>query len=351
MSETTESSKNRALVATETMVTSRRTIPPYDLSPSDNPGCVISQPLLRGSNYDEWSANIRLALMARKKFGFVDGTIPKPAEDSGDLEDWRCNNALVVSWIKLTIDASLRTTLHTVDVGQDLWEHIQKRFSVKNGAKIGRVKAELAVARQNGRSVEAYFGYMTQLWTTLGDYRRPKTCKCGLCTCDLSVEIAKEIEEDRVYEFVRGLDDSYAQLRSNLILRVPFPSLDDVYLTITQEEDSRLSAINHESRVDGVSFVAQSANRSRSFNSDKSRSVTNTCKSCGRTGHMAEQCFRTIGYPTWWGDRPRNRDSVASMSERVIPSSKNRASVSVHVVTNSTPSSSHTANSALSGED
>ncbi|KAL1207755.1 hypothetical protein V5N11_000487 [Cardamine amara subsp. amara] len=33
----------------------QRTISPYDLSSSDNPGSVISQPLLRGPNYNEWA--------------------------------------------------------------------------------------------------------------------------------------------------------------------------------------------------------------------------------------------------------------------------------------------------------
>jgi len=57
----------------------RRRISPYDLSANDNPGAVISQPLLNGRNYDEWSQNLRVALSARKKFGFIDETIPKPA--------------------------------------------------------------------------------------------------------------------------------------------------------------------------------------------------------------------------------------------------------------------------------
>lgn len=64
-----------------------RTIDPYDLSSGDNPGSVISQPPLRGPNYDEWATNIRLVLKARKKFGFVDGTIPKPADDDEDQAD------------------------------------------------------------------------------------------------------------------------------------------------------------------------------------------------------------------------------------------------------------------------
>ena len=32
-----------------------------------------------------------------------------------------------------------------------------------------------------------------------------------------------------------------------------------------------------------------------------------TCTSCGRKGHLATNCFRTLGYPEWWGDRPRGR--------------------------------------------
>lgn len=196
-----------------------------------------------------------------------------------------------------------------------------------------------------------YFGYMTQLWTTLSDYRRPKTCRCGLCTCDMSVKIAKEREEDQVYEFVCGLDKSYAQLRSTLISQVSFLSLDDVYLAITQEEDNRVSTVNHESRIDGVSFVAQLTNCFRNFNNGKSHSATIVCKSCGRTGHVAEQCFRTIRYPTWWGDKPRNHDSGAVTSDRVIPGSRNRATGSIHAMTTVALNTSHTANAALSGDD
>ncbi|CAA7029625.1 unnamed protein product [Microthlaspi erraticum] len=34
------------------------------------------------------------------------------------------------------------------------------------------------------------------------------------------------------------------------------------------------------------------------------------CSSCGRNGHVAENCFRTPGYPDWWGDRPRNKNTL-----------------------------------------
>lgn len=116
--------------------TQRRMISLYDLSPNDNPGSVISQRLLNGPNYNEWAGNLRMALKARKKFGFVDGTIPLPNEDSEDLEDWWTNNALVVSWIKLTITEGVHSNLSHIEIASDYWEHIRRRYSVKNGQRI-----------------------------------------------------------------------------------------------------------------------------------------------------------------------------------------------------------------------
>ena len=108
----------------------RRTISPYDLSSSDNSGSVISQPLLKGPNYNEWSTNLRMALKARKKFGFVDGSISQPHQDSEDLDDWWTNNALVLSWMKLTIAESVRSNLSHLEIASDYWEHNRRRYSL-----------------------------------------------------------------------------------------------------------------------------------------------------------------------------------------------------------------------------
>lgn len=132
----------------------RRTILPYDLSSSDNPGSVISQPLLKGSNYNEWATNLRMALKARKKFGFVDGTLPQPDQDSDDLDDWWTKNALVLSWIKLTITESVRSNLSHLEIASDYWDYIRRIYSVNNGQRVQRIKAELATCRQHGLSIE-----------------------------------------------------------------------------------------------------------------------------------------------------------------------------------------------------
>lgn len=80
-----------------------------------------------------------MALQARKKFGFANGSILQPDNDSEDYEDWCANNAFVVSWIKLTIVESLRSSISHSDDSHELWMHIQKRFSVRNGQRVQRL--------------------------------------------------------------------------------------------------------------------------------------------------------------------------------------------------------------------
>ncbi|KAK3019895.1 hypothetical protein RJ639_002944 [Escallonia herrerae] len=104
----------------------RKTISPYDLTTNDNPGIIITQVQLKGENYDESARSIQ------KKFGFIDGTIKRPDENSSDLED------------RNTIEPTFRSTISHVEVAQDLWTDIKERFSVVNGSRIQQLKTELA---------------------------------------------------------------------------------------------------------------------------------------------------------------------------------------------------------------
>ncbi|KAG7567306.1 Reverse transcriptase RNA-dependent DNA polymerase [Arabidopsis thaliana x Arabidopsis arenosa] len=259
----------------------RRTISPYDLTSSDNPGTLISKPLLRGPNYDEWATNLRLALKARKKFGFADGSIPQPVATDPDFDDWIANNALVVSWMKLTIHESISTSLSHLDDSYELWTHIQKRFGVKNGQRIQRLKTELATCRQKGTPIETYYGKLSQLWRSLADYQQAKTMD----------EVRKEREEDKLHQFLMGLDESvYGAVKSALLSRVPLPSLEEAYTVLTQDEESKsISRLNDE-RNDGVTFAVQTSQRTCGFS--ENRDSVSVCSNCGRLGHLAENCFK-----------------------------------------------------------
>lgn len=111
---------NTNLYQTSTIMEVRIKISPYDLTAANNPGVVISHPLMKGSNYDEWACEMETILCLQKKIGFLDGSIPRPEEGPADLEDWWTIQALLVSWLKMTIDLVLRSNISHQDVAQDL---------------------------------------------------------------------------------------------------------------------------------------------------------------------------------------------------------------------------------------
>ncbi|XP_010412990.1 PREDICTED: uncharacterized protein LOC104699374 [Camelina sativa] len=297
---------NHAVNTTEV----RRTISPYDLTSADNPGAVISHPLLKGDNYDEWACAMKTALCSRKKFGFLTGAIPRPDEGSSDYEDWWTIQALLVSWIKMTIDPALKSNISHRDVAKDLWDHLQKRFSVMNGPRLQQIKVELASCKQRGLSIETYYGKLTKIWDSMAISRPLRVCKCGKCDCDLATLQERDREEDKVQQFLFGLDDTlFRTVRSSLVSRHPVPSLEEVYNLVRQEEDLILNGTKAlEVQPDVSAFAVQLRSRtgfSQPRNDDKDKGVV--CKHCNRTGHVSDRCYAVIGYPEWWGDRPRSR--------------------------------------------
>ena len=111
----------------------RKTISPYDITSLDNPGLSITQVQLKGDNYEESARSFQTTLRARKKFGFIYGAIEQPNENSGDFEDWWTINSLLVSWIRNTIEPTLRSTISHMELAQDLWNDIKDPFSITNG--------------------------------------------------------------------------------------------------------------------------------------------------------------------------------------------------------------------------
>lgn len=179
-----------------------------------------------------------MALKARKKFGFVDGSIPQQNNDTDDLEDWVTNNALIFSWIRLTISETVRSKLSNIEIASDYWEHIMCRYSAKNGQRVNRIKAELATCLQYGLSIKTYYRKLMQLWTSLTDFRQSKSCCCAT-----GVTLEQESEENKLHEFLKGFDESvYGSVKTNLLSRDPFPSQDEAYSVLLQDEDFKYTS-------------------------------------------------------------------------------------------------------------
>lgn len=299
----------------ETAVAVVKKIPsPYVLSSSDNPGIAISPVQLTGENYAEWASELENALRAKRKFGFIDGTLPRPSAESDDLDAWNTVNSMIIGWIRASITPKIRSTVTFTSDAHKLWGDLMQRFSIGNAVRAHQIRAKLAACKQDGMSVMDYFGKLSIRWEELLTYKPlPK------CTCSALQNIVKEHEEERVHQFLMGLDEvRFRNVVTNIISMEPLPNLNNVYQRVVREE-RRLSSTRTYAKTEAVGFSAKTEQELvTSFNTTAlscGRSAL-VCSHCGRGGHDKKECWQIIGFPDWWLEKNPNQADRGNRGSR-----------------------------------
>lgn len=140
-------------------------------------------------------------------------------------------------------------------------------------------------------------------------------CTCG-CFCGATQKLNQFQQDQRVIQFLMGLNESYGMMRGSILMRSHLPSLGHVYSLLLQEEAQR--DINSSS-----SFITDSAAlnvHSSRFNSQftKSKFGATDKKSslhfnyCKKPGHLIDKCYKLHGFPPDF-KFTKNRKLVASV--------------------------------------
>lgn len=139
-------------------------------------------------------------------------------------------------------------------------------------------------------------------------------CKCGKCECSLNELQEKDRKEDKVHDFLYGLDNAFRTICLSLVSRTPIQSLEEVYNVVRQEEDLKPNVRTNEEVAEVTAFATQQRpwfNQSKTNEQEK----MSFCRHCQHTCHASDCCFAVTGYPEWWGEKPRNRTMQAKARE------------------------------------
>uniref|UniRef100_A0A803LWM9 Retrotransposon Copia-like N-terminal domain-containing protein n=1 Tax=Chenopodium quinoa TaxID=63459 RepID=A0A803LWM9_CHEQI len=109
---------------------------PYYLASGDNPSMQLGNQILTGSNYINWCRIVRMALIARNKICFVDGTLIPPDSASDDHKKWLRNDYMVMSWILNSMEKTIAESFLFVNSSNELWCEIKERFGHTNVPQI-----------------------------------------------------------------------------------------------------------------------------------------------------------------------------------------------------------------------
>ena len=282
---------------------------PYFLGPQDRPGDFITPTRLTADNYDHWASDVQMALEARRKWVFLDGTITTPSPPCTS-SDWSTIQAMLISWIMNTISPEIKGTLSKYRDAKKLWDSLKSRFAMANGPRIHQLKSSLARCQQTkSMTIASYFGKLTVLWEELNNHEPLIECTCcSSCSAGQLHEVRRDT--GKLHEFLMGLDsDYYSTVRSNILSQDPLPTLDRAYQLLVQAERVRLAQTTPDDTHGVVGFALRTAPRGGAAAASQSRPRVREdkshlhCSHCKKTGHDIGTCFEIHGYPAWWEDR------------------------------------------------
>ncbi|XP_074333918.1 uncharacterized protein LOC141671546 [Apium graveolens] len=130
---------------------------PLFLHPSDGPTSMSVSKLQGPVDYRAWRRQFEIQLLAKRKFGFVDGSIPRNTSDAAEAAQWDTCNNMVISWIHNNISDAIKTSVLFITTASDIWKQLETRFSLTNGSRKYKLSKDLFNFKQNGMKVFDYF--------------------------------------------------------------------------------------------------------------------------------------------------------------------------------------------------
>ncbi|XP_028800757.1 uncharacterized protein LOC114756015 [Neltuma alba] len=119
------------------------------------------------------------------------------------------------------------------------------------------------------------------------------------------------MQQQKLLQFLMGLNDTYAQARSQILLMSPLPMVNQAYAMISEDEAQKtITGSTMHGPIDGIAMVAQSRGRGRG----RGRGGTILeCSHCHKKGHVKEHCYQIIGYPSdFKGNRAKTNKTGAA---------------------------------------
>uniref|UniRef100_A0A2N9H9X1 Reverse transcriptase Ty1/copia-type domain-containing protein n=1 Tax=Fagus sylvatica TaxID=28930 RepID=A0A2N9H9X1_FAGSY len=237
-----------------------------------------------------------MALTAKNKVGFINGTISAPVDQSlPSFNLWTRCNTMVISWLLNLVSKEIASSVIYANTAQEMWEDLKERFAQGNGPRIFEIQKAISSLTQDQCNVNAYFTKLKSLWDELNNYRSFPACSCGA----LKILIDNK-QHENVMQFLMGLNDSFANVRAQILMMGPLPAINKAFSLVVQEERQRgigvtsLGSISDSMALYTRFEVPRNNYSGRGYSGKKDRPL---CSHCGISSHIVDKCYKLHGFP------------------------------------------------------
>ena len=216
---------------------------PLYIHPSDNSVTTITIVKLTGTeNFRLWRSAMTRALKGRNKLGFVDGTITQPRtpsvsiasaseSENAKLLKWERTNAVVCSWLLGSMSESIYSNHIHSETAKEIWDEIAETYNKSDGSVMFNLHQKINSLTQNGSPLSEYFTKLDSLWKDFDGL-----INITECTCEVAVKLKDHARLMKLMQFLSGLDESYNQVKSHILLMEPLPTVKTAYSILSREE-------------------------------------------------------------------------------------------------------------------
>ncbi|XP_049350202.1 uncharacterized protein LOC125814801 [Solanum verrucosum] len=120
-----------------------------------------------------------------------------------------------------------------------LWKDLKERFDKVNRMRIYQLHKEINSISQGPSTLDEYFTRRKELWSEF-DVMVPSP-DCG---CARGKEYVEHLQQQRLLQFVGGLNDSYDQARRQILMKTSEPTLNQAYALIIEDECQKGFSLN-----------------------------------------------------------------------------------------------------------
>nr|GFA25326.1 hypothetical protein [Tanacetum cinerariifolium] len=183
-----------------------------------------------------------MALGAKLKLGFIDGTCAKPAIIDVNYQRWIRCDYMVTCWVLNSMITELSDAFLYTQSAQELWKEITERYGQSNRPLIYQLERELSHICQVSLSIASYFTKLKRCWDELQNLNGLPTCTCGkMRDCSYGI-LDKFLEIDsgsKLMQFLMKLSDEYKAVRSQILGMDPLPNVNKAYYIVQQIEKQK----------------------------------------------------------------------------------------------------------------
>ncbi|KAM3309295.1 hypothetical protein P3S67_011039 [Capsicum chacoense] len=185
-------------------------------------------------NYALWSRPMKLGLLVKNKQGFIDGTMKRDDYKGKMAKKWDRCNAMVISWLTSNVSKHLLSGILFCSNAFQVWTDLKERCDKVDLARIYHLHREICTLTQGVSTISTYFSKLKDLWDEFDSIVSPPSCNC-----EKSRDYTSHLLNQRLLQFLLGLNEGYSQARSQILMMTPTPTVNQAYTMLIQDESQQ----------------------------------------------------------------------------------------------------------------